>query len=354
MNLLDSIYQSVSQRVSWNKARTKCMTALIYGILKMKSVNLSMVSTAFVGEVKQNSTYRKFQRFFEKFDLPIIDISKLILSKIPLPKEGYTLCMDRTNWKYGKHHINILTIGILVGKVCVPIVWTVLPQSTKNGNSRTCHRKDVIRKLLEIIPAENIYVLLMDREFNGTEWLKWIDDKHIAYILRIKKNVQIEGSSAEVIGSKPGPNPQVKLSIFELNLFFGSKRMKPTKSGIIYVVSNHFKGKEALQIYRRRWGIELLFSHLKRRGFNFEDTHMTEKKKLEKLMAILSLSFLYSYGWGLQLRTLEKQSKFLSRKSDFRYGLESIVRILFTPSCLSELRESLFNWIDSGTLKHNP
>ena len=130
--------------------------------------------------------------------------------------------------------------------------------------------------------------------------------------------------------------------------------MKPTKSGIIYVVSNRFKGKEALEIYRQRWGIELLFSHLKRRGFNFEDTHMSDKKKLEKLMAVLSLSFLYSYGWGLHLRTLEKQTKFYSRKSDFRYGLESILKMLVNSTRLNDLRELFFDWIDSGTLNHKP
>ena len=330
------------------------MTALIHGILKMRSVNLATVSTVLVGEAQQSSVYRKYQRFFQKFEFPIEDISRLILSKIPRPKNGYTLCMDRTNWKYGKRHINILTVGILVGKVCVPIVWKALPQTTKSENSSSAHRKCIMRKLLETIPAEDVRVLLMDREFNGTEWLKWIDDQSIAYILRIKKNVRIGGVSAEDIGSKPGTKSRIEMDIFGLSLFFGSKRMKPTKSGIIYVVSNRFKGKEALEIYRQRWGIELLFSHLKRRGFNFEDTHMSDKKKLEKLMAILSLSFLYSYGWGLHLRTLEKQTKFYSRKSDFRYGLESILKMLVNPTRLNDLRELFFDWIDSGTLNHKP
>ena len=88
----------------------------------MRSVNLATVSTVLVGEAQQSSVYRKYQRFFQKFEFPIEDISRLILSKIPRSKNGYTLCMDRTNWKYGKRHINILTVGILVGKVCVPIV----------------------------------------------------------------------------------------------------------------------------------------------------------------------------------------------------------------------------------------
>ena len=40
-------------------------------------------------------------------------ISRLILHKIPRPPRGWVLSMNRTNWKYGKRHIIILTIGIV-------------------------------------------------------------------------------------------------------------------------------------------------------------------------------------------------------------------------------------------------
>lgn len=326
------------------------MTALIHGILKVKSVNLSMVSNAFEGDAKDSSVYRKFQRFFEKFDMPISDVSKLILAKIPCPNSGYILCMDRTNWQLGKRHINILTVGILVGKICVPIVWMGLPQSTKNGNSSSAHRKRIIRQLLEFLPSSNINALLMDREFLGSEWLEWLESKGIAYVLRIKKNTVVGKKLAHEHGSTPGVKSQEMQQIWDSELYFGSKKIKGNKEKDLFVVSNRFKGKTALEMYRMRWGIELLFSHLKKRGFNFEDTHMTDKKKQERLMAVLSLSFLYSYGWGLHLRTLEKQTKFLSRKSDFRYGLDSILKILYNPHKLNYLREYFFEWVESGQL----
>ena len=104
-------------------------------------------------------------------------------------------------------------------------------------------------------------------------------------------------------------------------LYFGGKVEKGAR---IYVVSNRFEGKKALEIYRRRWAIEQLFSHLKKRGFDIEDTHMTDKRKLERLMALVSVSFLFSYALGMHLRTIEKQTAFVRRKSDYRYGLESL------------------------------
>jgi len=56
-----------------------------------------------------------------------------------------------------------------------------------------------------------------------------------------------------------------------------------------------------LELYQLRWGIELLFSHLKKRGFHLESTHMSEGKKLEKLFALVSLAFLFSFAWGCEL-----------------------------------------------------
>jgi hypothetical protein len=45
--------------------------------------------------------------------------------------------------------------------------------------------------------------------------------------------------------------------------------------------------KDAINIYRLRWGIEVLFFNTKSGGFNFEDTHMTDPKKIAKLFAII-------------------------------------------------------------------
>ena len=43
---------------------------------------------------------------------------------------------------------------------------------------------------------EEIYVLTMDREFGGKKWLKWLDDKGVGYIVRIKNNINIGKKAA--------------------------------------------------------------------------------------------------------------------------------------------------------------
>ncbi|MGK0188778.1 MAG: hypothetical protein ACI9R3_004592, partial [Verrucomicrobiales bacterium] len=66
-----------------------------------------------------------------------------------------------------------------------------------------------------------------------------------------------------------------------------------------------------------------LFSHLKKRGFDLEATHMSEAAKLEKLFALVTLAFLFSFAWGCHLRATKKVTKALKRKSLFRQGQTS-------------------------------
>lgn len=322
------------------------MTSLIQGIMHTRTVSLPRIACdgpEDESSATETSKYRRFQRFFTNFDMPLEDVSRVIRSKIPMPKDGYVLSMDRTNWKFGKKHINILTIGINVGSVCVPLIWKVLPQSTKNGNSSTKHRQWVIAKMLEVLPANEIHALLMDREFCGHQWLQWLDQQGVSYVLRIKKNTVIGDKLADEYKRKP----EEKQSIWEQQLYFGGKVEKGKR---IYVVSNRFTGKEALKLYRRRWAIEQLFSHLKKRGFDIEETHMTDKKKLERLMALVSVSFLFSYAWGMHLRTLEKQTAFIRRKSDYRYGLGSLTNMARSPQKHKERIDEFFRWLHGDHL----
>ena len=120
--------------------------------------------------------------------------------------------------------------------------------------------------------------------------------------------------------------------VYGLELFLACKHLKPgSRSEELLVVSNRFQGKEALALYRKRWGIERLFGHLKQKGFDLEATHMTSAPKLDKLFAVLAIAFLVSFSWGCQIRnSQQKETAQSKRKSLFRIGLEDILRIFQT------------------------
>ena len=82
--------------------------------------------------------------------------------------------MDRTNWQFGKNHINILVVSVILNGVGLPIAWRVFPKSTKRGNSRRGHRIALMQDVLSILPSADIRALTMDREFVGERWLSWL------------------------------------------------------------------------------------------------------------------------------------------------------------------------------------
>mgnify|MGYP003754294377 CR=1 FL=1 len=317
---------------------------MVLGIMHCRTVNLSRLAAFQVSDAKQESQYRKLQRFFQKWLLPWNCIAKLTLSKIPKPRNGYVLSMDRTNWKNGKTHINILTVGIVVGKVAIPIVWMTLPQSTKRGNSHQWHRGLLIQRLLKVIDPKDINVLTIDREFNGFRWLKWLDAKDISFVLRVKKNTKIQGVHAEKCRIKD----KKRVTIWGMALYFGSKKIVNGRTSHLYVVSNKLPPKLALKAYQKRWAIEVLFGHLKKKGFNLEDTHLSDRRRIDKLVAVLALAFLYTLGWGVKLKqSLEKLTAHQKRKSVFRLALDLLAEIFAYPEH-NILKHNDFNhWIGS-------
>ncbi len=328
--LLLKLHQLLANTINTNAARLKCLSFLVSAILHHRTVNLVILSTSDDGKDVSNETrYRRLQDFFLNAKLCFQSIGLFIISRIPKPAEGYTLAMDRTNWKCGRADINFLVISVVAGTVSIPLVWKVLPKKTKRGNSNTAQRKALTNRLLKVLPAKDIYVLTMDREFIGHQWFKWLNSKGIVYIARIKSNSLVSDQHAAALAISSKYKVKGRQKAFGLKLFFSCKRMgKGARAEQLLILSNRFQGQEALQQYRRRWGIERLFWHLKQKGFDLEATHMTSAPKLDKLFAVLALAFLVSFAWGCQIRHLkQQQSKQSKRKSLFRLGLEDLLRI---------------------------
>jgi len=302
--LQSTLYTLFSKTLNANSARLHCLSFLISAVLRHRTVNLAILSTTDDGRDVSNETrYRRLQDFFLNAKLCFHSIGKLIVSRVPKPQGGYVLAMDRTNWRFGRTDISFLVISIVTGSASIPLVWKVLPKKTKRGNSKTNQRIALTRKLLKLLPADQIHVITMDREFLGQAWLTWLDQRDIPFVVRIKTNTQIGGRSALSFARSSKYTPLEREDSFGLKLFFARKNLgKGTRYDQLLVLSNRFSGVNALELYRKRWGIERLFWHLKQKGFDLEATHITDAKKLDKLFAVLALAFLLTFAWGSQIR----------------------------------------------------
>ncbi len=68
---------------------------------------------------------------------------------------------------------------------------------------------------------------------------------------------------------------------------FAARRIK---KGEWLIIASNRESKKALRRYRKRWAIECLFGNTKTRGFNIEDTRITNPDKLDLWLAIIALT----------------------------------------------------------------
>lgn len=113
--------------------------------------------------------------------------------------------------------------------------------------------------------------------------------------------------------------------------------------------------RRALEDYRRRWTIETMFGNLKTKGFNMEDTHITDRDKLSTLCAVLALAVALSVKTGVAVARLNPiPIKKHGRKawSLFALGLQALRRIFASP--ISDQIIAFFDQLLSPKLPVNP
>ena len=98
------------------------------------------------------------------------------------------------------------------------------------------------------------------------------------------------------------------------------------------IVATYQYDNQTMQTYAKRWSIECFFKAIKTAGFNIEDTHLTDQKRLEKLFAIVCIAFVWVYLVGdyqNQVKKIPILSHHRRAFSIFRYGLDAINKALF-------------------------
>ncbi len=323
----------LSKHLPWHGARLNFLAMFFVALFKVKTVNLAEIATALNPNAKIGSNHRRLQRFLAEFELDYDVIAKLVIALVSKTGQGYVLSLDRTNWQFGKFSINLLVLAIVHQGVAFPVYWMFL---NKKGNSNTAERIAIMEKFIATFGTKSIAWLLADREFVGKKWFKFLRQQKIPFRIRVKQNFQVS--------SKKGQIPV--MAIFQ-HLTVGEMLVLPRKRFILgqqlYIIGLKLEGEylllvtdqkphTALEDYAKRWNIETLFGILKSRGFRFEETHLTDGERINKLLALLTLATIWAFKVGQWLHHQEplkiKKHGRLT-KSIFRYGLDFLRSTVF-------------------------
>ena len=360
----NALSEAVSKHIDLSASRQETLTWLAWLVMRHGTICLWRLAAHVTCAATTDSVRRRFYRFFQYVKLDGAMAAQVVVYLLGLAGKPWVLAMDRTNWDFGKTTINILMISVMWNGMGVPLIWVLLP---KAGNSNTRTRVCLLNRLKNTFPDLKIASLMGDREFIGDQWMAYLKRNKIPFILRLRENQHVVRDGFETwtiadiakrlergqkrivkgwcrLGQNAGDkSPAVRLVILRL------------KTGELLALACSGNPRRALENYRRRWTIETMFANLKTKGFNMEDTHITDRDKLSTLCVVLALAVALAVKTGAAMARLKPiPVKKHGRKawSLFALGLSSLRKIFASP--ITDQIIAFFHQLLSPKLPVNP
>lgn len=333
MTKVRSLEQTLGDNLAWNRARIKFVARFILALYSQRTVNLTRLATAWSGHASEASNYKRLQRFLHSFEIPYAEGARLVVKLLGAPAP-YTLALDRTNWKIGQVEVNILLLSVVYRGIGFPVVWCVLPHA---GNSDTSERRTLLEIWLELFGAHDLQCLCGDREFVGKAWFTFLQTNRIPFQMRLKKSTLVKNGRGQFV---PAWRLFTTTRLNQVRVIPAARQMWgwqlylsgcKLKHGEWLILASAEYDDDPAQQYRQRWGIETLFGALKTRGFNLEDTRLTDEARLSRLFALLALAFTWAFlvgQWQAEVKGLKLKKHGYPPKSVFRRGLDLLCRLV--------------------------
>ena len=355
MKYISELNSILSQQLDWHKSRVDCFSQMLLTLFVVRSVNLSEIAVAMDGKgASIDSRYKRVYRFFSKFELDFTWIARWIYSLFFNKEHKVYIAIDRTNWYWGKAKINVFMLSICYEGIAIPLFWRLLK---KAGSTTAKEQIELVSRFINTFGKESIQGVLGDREFPNKALVAWLVEEDIPFYLRIKGNVDVcigrrkFKTSAQLFNHLAPYQQQVfgmKVTIFGQSLYLAGS--KNSREDLMIVITNRHP-KNAIACYLRRWEIETLFAALKTKGWRFEDTRVIEPKRVEKLLVLLALGFVWAHRIGewkasiksIPLKKLRNQKR--PKNSFFRFGLDNLRDLITNGKSNKKLFSKFSNWL---------
>jgi len=282
-----------------NLARKKFIVLFVLAMIKSRSVQFCEIAQHLNDEVKASSNETRIQDFFREVELSYEQVALLLA--MFLPRKGkVTLCIDRTEWDFGKCQVNILMIVVRCRQISVPLYWEMLDNNS--GNSNTGDRIKLLKKCIALL-GSRISLFLGDREFIGHKWLKYLKGRGIRFCVRVPKHHKVTrqlglDDQVDTVEGLLGGRKSLRLSGCMADGIWGNLYVKRLKDDLLFLFGTA-KAEFLAQLYKKRWRIECFFQNIKKRGFDLEATHLRDMEKLKKLVAMVCIAYAVVANIGL-------------------------------------------------------
>lgn len=320
-SLLDKLSQLPGK---YHRSTIKNVALLLTLLIQSRTVNLNHLKDDAPACLPHSRThseshYKRLTRFFSRYSRSRLFMD-LLLGALKCCKQKIEYAMvDATEWKIGKLWVHVLVLAIDYRGVALPIFFKVYRHK---GCLSEKERIKFIRKAQSVFHLHSI-VLLADREFIGKEWLGWLNERSIRFLIRIKKGIyQLDNQAAlERKALKKGyAQGFIDLQGYTYRIEYWASG--EVEEPLVYLISNVLEKKRMGKAYARRWKIECCFKHFKSNGFKLEEVNMSDLYKIRLLIALI----IFAYILIIEQTKKEKNVPMKNYANRKRYRAVSVFR----------------------------
>jgi len=323
----------------------KNMFIILMAILQKETVCLYRLKSK-IGSISgktgssPHAHYTRCIRFFNDHALSDLWLDILSCAMVLLRHKTEYLVLDGTSWQYGQRKLHYLTLSVVYKGISIPIFWVDLK---KKGTSNSKERQQLFLKAMRRLNLKGKTVL-MDREYIGIDWLKFLKKNGIDFVVRLKRGAykkwvnEAGGKRYSALEHKISRSRSAGKTVFKdfelsglkVRLVMAKNHKNSQKEPIIYLLSSlPTSAKHIIKQYRLRWSIETCFKNMKSSGFQLEKINLECPGKARLLVAIVVLAYTLSVIEGLKGYAKVKVKKYSNGNiykeiSAFRKGIERI------------------------------
>jgi hypothetical protein len=288
----------------------KVLAWLMVAILLGKDICLDRLGLYLPREAKPESIGQQFRRWLKNPQITerlIYDpVARQIIGKIRYRR--LRIQLDRVQIKTRQ---NVLMLSVWYRKRAIPLAWICLRHK---GPSNLQQWRELLDYLETLLSADKTVILLADREFGSVDRMRYVVHKHWHYAIRLKGNSAFYDPNwgqpfQWALLNDIAPEKGTRFGYPAIKLFKGE--WFPTHLAAAwalgskepwFIATNLPNPLQALKEYARRFGCEELFSDLKKRGFNWEDSMIRDPQRFARLILALALLTVFLLTLGRQLR----------------------------------------------------
>jgi hypothetical protein len=278
------------------------LVLLVIGIAYSRSVSLPRAAGAVpYKRIQIESRVEQFERLLQCEKFVPLDVLKPVAQKVlkSLYRDGRGEIRAALDRSMINDTINLLHITVAYGGRALPLGWV---RVLHEGNSDLELQKQLLTWFKECLLQGSRAAIIADREFRSIHLTSWIEKTlGLDFVLRIKAgtHVEFEGDwynagdlatrgCTKFWGSVKVATDRKAMHRFNLVTVWDHDEDEPW-----LLITNLTNPEKVREIYANRFWIEEMFSDHKSRGLNLESTRLTDPDRIERLLAAVSLAYLW-------------------------------------------------------------